>query len=514
MRAVKNVLANWAAFVLGTAITFVLSPFIVHHLGDTRFGLWGLIGSVVGYLGLLDLGIRVAVTRFVAFHEAKGDRAALTRLISTAMGLFMAGAVAASLLGAVLALVLPQAMHIPAEYSREAAIAFAIGGVTVGVALVGGVYGGVIAGLQRLTLLNAIDLASEVVRAASVYIVLKSGGNLIHLALIQLGVVTLRMVSYRVASWRLEPWLKVERAAFNRTTLGEIFRFSTYTMILHVSAIFIFSSDAVVIAAIMPVAQVTFFVIAGNLTQAVLRVLGGISQAIYPLVSARQAVHGTTATAGIMKTTMRLGGLALLPIVLTLMVRGPTFIALWMGPAYAESSGHILRVLCLGLCFYTSYHVLTQTAIGLNLHKRMVPAYVGEAAANVLLSIVLGLAWGVSGVAWGTTIPRLALSLFLGPWFARRALGVPVAEYAMHAWVRPLASMLPFALANAVVDVAWPASNLVLYFGQIALLLPLAGAGAWLIALEPPERAFIVSGLNRVLGRVPPPSPRAAEESA
>ena len=511
MRAVKNVLANWAAFVVGTAITFVLSPFIVHHLGDTRFGLWGLIGSVVGYLGLLDLGIRVAVTRFVAFHEAKGDRPAVTRVVSTAMFLFVAGGILASLLGVVLAFVLPGAMHIPAEYTREAATAFAIGGVTVGIALVGGVYGGVIAGLQRLTLLNALDLGSEIVRAASVLIVLKSGGNLVDLALIQLGVVTVRTLMYRVASWRLEPWLKVERAAFNRTTLREIFRFSTYTMILHVSAIFIFSSDAVVIAAIMPVAQVTFFVIAGNLTQAVFRVLGGVSQALYPLVSARQAVHGTLATAGILKASMRLGALAILPIVLTLLVRGPTFIGLWMGPSYADVSGHLLQVLCIGLCFFTSYHVLTQTMMGLNLHKAFVPPYVGEAVVNVGLSIVLGLAWGVAGVAWGTTIPRLALSLIVGPWYARRWLQIPVHDFAMQAWVRPLAALIPFALANALVDVLWPASNLLVFFAQVAVLLPLAALGAWVIGLERNERALITAALKRVLGSVPPPA--RAEDS-
>jgi O-antigen/teichoic acid export membrane protein len=394
-------------------------------------------------------------------------------------------------------------MHIPLEYKHEAAIAFALGGVTVGIALIGGVYGGVIAGLQRLTMLNAIDLGSEVVRATSVFVVLRSGGNLIHLALIQLGVVAMRVVLYRVAGWRLQPWLKATRSGFHKATLHEIFRFSTYTMILHVSAIFIFSSDAVVIAAVMPVAYVTFFVIAGNLTQAVFRVLGGVSQALYPLVSARQATHGTEATAGILKTSMRLGAIAILPIVLTLLLRGPTFIGLWMGPSYVETSGHILRVLCLGLCFFTSYHVLTQTTIGLNLHKALVPAYVGEAVANVLLSIVLGLAWGVIGVAWGTTIPRLLLSLLLGPWFARRSLGIPIHDFAMHAWVRPLASMIPFALANALIDVAWPSQNMLLFFAQIALTLPLAGAGAWLLGLERNERMMITAKLKRVRGIVP-----------
>jgi O-antigen/teichoic acid export membrane protein len=506
MRAVKNVLANWAAFVAGTAITFVLSPFIIHHLGDTRFGLWGLIGSVVGYLGLLDLGIRVAVTRFVAFHEAKGDRAALSRVVSTAMGLFVAGAVLAALLGGVLAFILPGALHTPAEYTREAAIAVAIGGITVGAALIGGVYGGVIAGLQRLTMLNAIDLGGEVIRAVSVFSVLKSGGNLVDLALIQLGVVALRTVMYRVAAWRLQSWLKVSRASFDRATLREIFRFSTYTMILHVSATFIFSSDAVVIAAIMPVAQVTFFVIAGNLTQAVFRVLSGVSQALYPLVSARQAVQGTLATAGILKASMRLAALAILPIVITLLVRGPTFIGLWMGPSYAEVSGQILGVLCLGLCCFTSYHVLTQTVIGLNLHKGMAPVYVGEAVANVGLSILLGLKWGVIGVAWGTTIPRLIQSLGVGPWLARRWLKVRVQDYVIHAWLRPLASMIPFALASAVVDASWPAPNLMVLFAQIGLVLPLAGVGAWVLGLERSERALIVAALQRALRLVPAPA--------
>src|SRR5689334_7759573 len=87
-RTVFNVLTNWGAVLLGMSISFVLSPFLVHHLGDARYGLWGVIGSIIGYLGLLDFGIRVGVTRFVARHDATGDREAATRLVSTALGLF------------------------------------------------------------------------------------------------------------------------------------------------------------------------------------------------------------------------------------------------------------------------------------------------------------------------------------------------------------------------------------------------------------------------------------------
>src|SRR6478752_10758534 len=113
MKTVRNVLANWAAFVFGTAITFVLSPFVVHHLGEVRYGIWAVTGSIVGYLGLLDLGIRVSVTRFVALHAAKHDHAAMNRVISTALGLFMAGAAFASILGFALALFAPHFVQVP-----------------------------------------------------------------------------------------------------------------------------------------------------------------------------------------------------------------------------------------------------------------------------------------------------------------------------------------------------------------------------------------------------------------
>ena len=119
--------------------------------------------------------------------------------------------------------------------------------------------------------------------------------------------------------------------------------------------------------------------------------------------------------------------------------------------------------------------------------------------------------WGVAGVAWGTTIPRLALSLVVGPWYARRWLQIPLHDFAMQAWVRPLAALIPFALANALVDVIWPASNLLVFFAQVAALLPLAALGAWVIGLERHERALISTAIKRVLGSVPPPAP--AEDS-
>lgn len=493
MRTFVNVLTNWATFVLATAITFFLSPFVVHHLGTTRYGLWAVAGSLVGYLGLLDLGIRVGVTRFVAQHEATGDREAANRLITTSLGLFAVIGVAAIVIGAVFSGEISRLVHAPGAFLREVQFALLISSVTVAVSLISGAYGAILAGLQRFALLNLIDLSAEILRAAGTVFALSRGQGLIALAAIQLVTVCLRAIGYLIATRRLQPWLTIARRFYDRVTRIEIIKFSTYTTLLHISAFVLFSSDALVIAAIMPVSQVAFFVIAGNLTQAALQVLGGVSRALYPLISARQATAGIEGTKHLIRNSVRISTIIVLPVVFTFLARGRTFIGLWMGPEYADLSGEILEILAAGLCVFASYQVLSISIMALALHRGLVPAYLGESVANIGLSFLLGSMMGVAGVAWGTTIPRIVVAMVFAPWFCRKKLNLSIREYATHAWLRPLVSLLPFGVLSVILDRTWRATTLITFFSQVALLLPVAALGIWVAGLEPEEREQIRS---------------------
>src|ERR1700757_4782128 len=81
----KNVSSSWFSLGVNVVTGFILSPFIVHHLGDEAFGLWILIFSITGYYGLFDLGIRSSIVRYVASYSATRDHAELSRLLSTAL---------------------------------------------------------------------------------------------------------------------------------------------------------------------------------------------------------------------------------------------------------------------------------------------------------------------------------------------------------------------------------------------------------------------------------------------
>src|SRR5215470_13735329 len=119
-RSVRNVVAQWASFIIGVMINLVLSPFIIHSLGDGAYGAWVLLSSLVGYLGLLDLGTRGAVTRYVATYHAAHRHEDAGRIASTALVLFSGLGLLAIAASVLLALLVNQAFHVPAELTDVA----------------------------------------------------------------------------------------------------------------------------------------------------------------------------------------------------------------------------------------------------------------------------------------------------------------------------------------------------------------------------------------------------------
>ncbi len=492
---VRNVLSNWVGFVFTAAVNFFLSPFVVHHLGNSAYGVWVLLGSLTGYLGLLDLGVRGAVTRYVAKFYAQSKHEEVSRVTSSALAIFIAAGLLALLVSLVLALFAVRFFNIPEEYQSTARFVLLLAGTNIAVSLVSGVFGGILVGLQRFDLSNAIEVLQTGLRTVVIVIALYAGKGLIALAFIQLIFSLASGLAYAWMSLRLYPQLRVRVGLLDRQHVALIFSFSAYSFLLQISGYLIFYTDSVVIGAFLPVSAVTFFAIAGNLMNYVRAVLSGITTVVSPLASSLEAQTGDAAVRQTLLRSGRYATMALAPILVTFMVRGETFINLWMGPSYGGLSGQVLWILSLAMLFAAGNYVAGATMIGIGRHKGLVPVGLAEAIANVTLSIALVRTWGVVGVAWGTALPDLATSFFVWALYVRRTLGVPVREYLASIWLRPGAGVLFFGLATYAMERLWPAGNLLVFFVQVALALPLALPGYWYICLTPGERQALATKL-------------------
>lgn len=490
-QSIVNVGSNWATLIVTAAVSFFLSPFVVSHLGSEAYGAWALFGSLVGYMGLIDLGVRGAVTKYVATLHAAGRHDEAGNITSAGLIFFSIASAIAVLVGSGLAIEVDRLFNIPPELAQPARIALFLTGLAVAVSIVGGVFGGVIAALHRFDYLNGVELALTLGRTAATVYALEDGGGLVALAVIQVVAAVLRTGIYYLNVRSLYPDLRFGFAGAWEH-IPKVISFGVISTMINASGTLINYSDSVIIGLFQPLEAVTVFTIASTLTLQARGIVAGVSQILAPLAGSLEGRGEMERVGDVMLAGSRLAALAILTIAVAFMFRGHTFIGLWMGWEFAEPSGGVLRILAPGLWVMASFQVCTSTMMGLNQHRGMVPAFVLEAVSNLLLCVILVGPLGITGVALGILIPRLANSLGFGPWYARRVLGTPVSTYLWQAVFRPAVAVLPYAVACQAIDRWWPPASLWMFFAQIAAVLPLAAVGAWAIALDPQERALVL----------------------
>jgi O-antigen/teichoic acid export membrane protein len=496
----KNVIAGWGGYLVSVLIAMFLSPYVVHRLGNTLYGIWTLVVSLTGYLGLLDMGVRGAVTRYVARYHAQGKHQEASSTASTALLLFGAGGALAIFIAAGLSGFAVNRFHIPDELRFAARIVAVLAGTTVASSLIGGVFGGIVVGLQRVDLTNAVETSCAIVRAACIVAALSFGKGIITLGLIQLAFsLAAGLINMRLSFW-LYPELRLGISKMSRPYLRDILSFGTYSFLLHIFAYLILYTDAVVIAAFLPVGLVTYFAIAGNLVTYARQTVGAITTSLTPMASQLEARGKHEELRQETITWTRYATAIVLAIGVTFLIRGKTFIGLWMGAAYAEPSGKVLSVLTVGMILGMASCVPWSVTFGLGKHKSLVPLYLVESLANLGLSIALVRSMGIVGVAWGTTIPELVFSAVFWPWFMSKLLGIPVVRFLRSAWLRPFVALLPYALFTYFLERNWAARNVAGFFLQVGVSLVAALPGVWYLCISASDRRTFTTAIRRFLG--------------
>lgn len=493
-RPVRNVLSNWGGFLFTAVASFFLGPYILGKLGATSYGVWALVGSLVGYLGLLDLGVRSAVTKYISScysankHEDASDIKSVALLVFTITG-FLAVSLAI-----VISSFAEQIFSIPPELKEVAKTVIVISGANIGIAIITGVYGGILAGRHRFDLLNLINVIIVIVRSTAVVIVLKTGYGLVMLAIIQLLSSVAQLILTQVLSRKAyREALTNSRRAFSTENIKKLLSFGVISSMIHILGAIAHNSFLILTGSLLPVAIVTYYSIAGSLIEYTRNLLSGISQTVTPLVGAMEGAQQIASVGHVLIDGTRYASLIILPIVATFIVRGESFISLWMGVEYGEISGKILMILSPALWAMAGYQICTTVMMGLGKHKGMVPIFGFEAATNIGLSIILIKEIGVLGSAWGVLVPRLIVAFVMCVAYAKKILHISIKEYYLDAIIRPIIAILPFAAVSYGIETTWPASNLAMFFLQVALVVPAAIVGNWIVGLKSNEKKKFVS---------------------
>ena len=103
-----GVLLSYLSMGLNMVVQLVYTPVMIRLLGQSEYGLYTLVGSVVSYLSLFSLGFTGAYLRFYSRYAQRGDRDGVARLNGMFLILFLCMSAAAIVCGMTLSQFTPQ----------------------------------------------------------------------------------------------------------------------------------------------------------------------------------------------------------------------------------------------------------------------------------------------------------------------------------------------------------------------------------------------------------------------
>ena len=385
------------------AIGFLLTPFIVHEIGLPAFGMWAVVGSLAGYLGLLDFGLGGAFVKFISeFIEL--DRRDAARQVLTFGLFFYAG------FGLLLAIPVLSCgwwiVHLfkmpAAQYPQALQVFEALFGILV-LSIVAGLPGSALVAMQRIDLASRNNFIGYLSYALSTVLFLRAGYGIWGVIGGQaVQIVFIAILQYITARRIFGPlWhhpLRIERKIVRR-----MFSFGGWTQLTSILNIVSLDVGRFISAAVVSVTSVGYYEIGSKLSFFTRSLPAYLLDAILPAAAAAEARGDRESVERLYRKGTMYSMLVTCAIGGFLFATSDSLVQIWMGRSFPYV-GAIICWLSVG------YAVSGMTGVGTTvLRAAGIPQVETRftavtSAVNLLSTLVLVRVDGIIGVAAGTAI--------------------------------------------------------------------------------------------------------------
>jgi O-antigen/teichoic acid export membrane protein len=462
----RNVSANVLGGACVAVLTLVITPLQVNLLGVEAFGVVSFIATLQVVVGVLDFGFSSTITREIAADTSPGRRATQP-LLRTAVTVYWS-------LALVVGVLLLEACGFLARYwfnaanlnvatlvyALQAAILFLV--LRWPVAL----YTGVLAGAQRMELLNFVKVCAVTLRLVGGILVLLVWTDL-TIFLLWTGIASVvEVVAYAIASRRAVPEMNW-RPGFSIASIRGIWGFYLQMAALATLSIILTQVDRLMISKFLPLEQLGFYSLAYTAATAISLVISSLSTALMPSFAAD---HGAGERARLLARYDAATGAMLYAtgfVLFSLVFFGRPILGLWVSAGAAENSWLPLTMLAAGFWLGASVSNAYTVSVAMQRPRGilLLSAITGLGYLPLMYFAVVN--YGIVGAAAAWLVLQISYVLMIIPWVHRKVLHLPV-----MAWFTQ--RFFPFLFTGCA---AFGAGRLLTFWP------PMNGDWGWLAAL-------------------------------
>ncbi|MBO5054711.1 MAG: polysaccharide biosynthesis protein [Muribaculaceae bacterium] len=343
----KNALLLTLRMMLVTIVGLYTSRIVLQALGVIDYGLYGVIGGVVGMASFLNSSMAGATSRFIAFELGRNNSHALKNIFSTALIIHFIIAIIVMILAETIGLwFLNTQMDIPADrmFAANVLYQFSVFSVLIGFTQVP--YQATIIAHEKMNVFAYIEIINVALKLINVYLIqLASNERIIIYAALTFGASILIALFYRFYCIKNYPEAKFS-TRFDRCKAKELLSFSVFNLYGQMSIVARSQGQPIVLNIFFGLIANAGASIASTIEGAITGLTTSIFHAFRPQIIKQYASNDIFQMQQIMRRAVQFTILAFAIFAIPISIETPRILQLWLGQV-PEYSVPFLRLILL-----------------------------------------------------------------------------------------------------------------------------------------------------------------------
>ncbi|HPD57730.1 MAG TPA: oligosaccharide flippase family protein [Smithellaceae bacterium] len=501
-RLVLNTSATYTRSVIATALALFSSRWVLKALGQTDFGIFSVVGSLIIFIVFLNTVMAGSVGRHYAYAIGQGDVTEVNRWFNAALSFHLCLAILLTLMGWPIGeYLIANVLNIPSDRVLASLFVFRISLISAFVSMISIPFVAMFTAKQRLAELAVWGLLQAIlVFILAWFLLYVPGDRLLFYAFCMVAILVFIYVAQIIRARIVFCECVINRKYwYDKRRFKKIVSFAGWNLIGNLGGTLRDQGSAVLLNLFYGPKLNAAYGIANQVSHGANQLSASMLNAFMPEITTSEGRGDRKRMLDLASRSCKVGTLLVILFAVPLMVEIDYVLKLWLvtPPQYTALFCQLI------LCTFLIDRMSAGYMIAVNAYGK-IAAYQATIGTTLLLTLPLGwlfLKMGFAptsvGIAFIITMMICSFGRIL---WAKRLFGVSVKQWIMAVFIPCVA----VAFASAFFAYS---PSLLLKASFIRLLLAVSASilatiiSAWYIALDDKERKFIIESMRRVLKR-------------
>lgn len=489
---------SYITIVINTLVQLLYTPFLVSKLGQSEYGLYSLVSSIIGYLTILDLGFGNAIIVHTSKYRATGESEKEKTLHGMFKVVYLGIGIIAAIIGVVVALNSESLFggSMTSEEVDKMRIMLLILSFNLFMTFTFSIYTSIITASENFVYQKVVAIIGTLAKPLLMIPILFMGYKSIALCIV-ITVVNVAILLSNYIFCRKKLVIKVKFCGFDKKLFKIIFGYSFFIFLTQVVDQINWHADQFILGMVSGTIAVSIYAAASQINTMFVNLSTAVSGILLPKISrmvARKASNDT-----LLNEMIKVGRLQFYVVFLAVSgfaLIGRQFMKAWLGEGFDDS-----YVVALLLMSPAIVPLIQNTGIAIlqamNRYQfKSVITFI-MAVFNIILSVFLAKAYGAIGAAAGTTVAIVICNIIIMNIYYKKKIKLDVIKFWKEIIIMLLKFIAPITLTAGIIYLTGLQGWLsVLVYGLIYAIIYILTA--YFVAMNKYEKRMVNAFLRKI----------------